>query len=121
MDSEVWQLAARHSLRLLHKYKAKELAVLLDLYDADINDDEGEPMAVRKCEEDLFERVTGIIPMHIKNLSREHLVRVLEVIVKRGLGSERLYRDYLLLKIERNIMKFSVAQYCRIIRALADK
>jgi len=37
------------------------------------------------------------------------------------LGSERLYRDYLLLKIERNIIKFSVDQYCRIIRALADK
>lgn len=41
--------------------------------------------------------------------------------VKRGLGSDRMYRDYLLLKIERNIMKFSIPQYCRLIRALADK
>jgi hypothetical protein len=97
------------------------MALLLDIYDADIPDEEGEPLPVRKCDEDLFERVTGIMPMQIKHLSKENLVRVLEVVVKRGLGSERLYRDYLLLKIERNITKFSVEQYCRIIRALADK
>lgn len=97
------------------------MSLLLDIYDADVLDDEGEPMAVKKCDDDLFERVTGIIPMQIKHLHKENLVRVLEVIVKRGLGSERLYRDHLLLKIERNIIKFSVEQYCRIIRSLADK
>lgn len=49
------------------------------------------------------------------------MIRTLEVVVKRGLGSDRLYRDYLLLKIERNIFKFSPEQYSRLIRALADK
>lgn len=108
-------------MRLLHKYKGREMAFLLDIYDADIPDEEGEALPVRKCEEDLFERVAGIMPMQIKHLSKENLVRVLEVCVKRNLGSERLYRDYLLLKIERNILNFSVDQYYRIIRALADK
>lgn len=121
VDSGIWQVAARHGMRLLHKYKGREMAFLLDIYDADIPDEEGEPLPVRKCDDDLFERVTGIMPMQIKHLSKENLVRVLEVVVKRGLGSERLYRDYLLLKIERNIIKFSVDQYCRIIRSLADK
>lgn len=32
-----------------------------------------------------------------------------------------MYRDYLLLKIERNIMKFSIEQFCRLVRSLADK
>ena len=109
VDSEVWQLAARNSMRLLHKYKGREMAFLLDIYDAVIPDQECEPLPVRKCDNDLFERVTGILPMEIKHLSKENLVRVLEVIVRRGLGSDRLYRDYLLLKIERNIIKFSVA------------
>lgn len=35
------------------------------------------------------------------------MTRTLEVLVKRDLGSERLFRDYLLLKIERNMPKFS--------------
>jgi len=97
------------------------MAMLLDLFDTDVLDDDGEPMPVRKAEEDFYERVVGILPMQIKHLSKEHLIRTLEVVVKRNLGSDRLYRDYLLLKIERNVLKFSIDQYCRLIRALADK
>jgi hypothetical protein len=114
-------LAAQHALRLLHKYKGKDMAQLLDLFDRDILDDEGEPHLLRKTDSDFFERIVGILPIHIKHLSREQLVRSLEVIVKRGLGSDRLFRDYLLLKLERNVMKLSVDQYCRMLRALADK
>ena len=82
--------------------------MLLDLYDQDILDEDGEPHLLRKAEADFFERVVGILPMQIKHLAKEHLIRTLEVVVKRGLGSERLFRDYLLLKIERNVMKFSI-------------
>jgi hypothetical protein len=121
VDPEVWQLASRNSLRLLHKYKGRDMAMMLDLYDADVMDDEGEPHLLRKADEEFYERVVGILPMQIKNMSKEHLIRTLEVVVKRGLGSDRLYRDYLLLKIERNIMKLSIEQYCRMLRALADK
>lgn len=122
LDSEAWQIASRHALRLLHKFKGRDLAMLLDLFDRDILDEDGEPQPVRKTDgEDFFERVVGILPMQIKHLSKEHLVRTLEVVVKRGLGSDRLYRDYLLLKLERNILKLNVEQYCRTIRALADK
>jgi len=97
------------------------MAMMLDLFDADILDDEGEPHLLRKTIADFFERVVGILPMQIKHLSKEYLIRTLEVVVKRNLGSDRLYRDYLLLKIERNIMKLNMEQYCRLVRALADK
>ena len=97
------------------------MAQLLDIYDMDILDDEGEPHLLRKTDDDFFERIVGIIPIQVKHLSKEHLVRTLEVCVKKGLGSERLFRDYLLLKLERNVMKLSVEQYCRMLRALADK
>lgn len=91
------------------------------MFDRDILDDEGEPHVLKKTDETYFERITGIIPIHIKNLSKESVTRVLEILVKKDLGSERIYRDYLLLTVEKNIMKFSVNQYCRILRALADK
>jgi hypothetical protein len=97
------------------------MAMLLDLYDRDILDQEGEPYLLRKANEDFFERVAGILPMHIKHLSREHLIRTLEVCVKRNIGSDRMYRDFLLLKIEKNMGKLSVDQYVRMMRALADK
>ncbi len=50
-------------------------------------------------------------------------MRVLEVLVKRGLGSERLFRDHLLLRLEKHnkISQLSVDQYKRMIIALADK
>jgi hypothetical protein len=121
IDPEVWQLASKHSLRILHKYKGRDMAMLLDLYDRDILDGEGEPHLLRKTEADFFERVVGILPMHIKHLSKEQLIRTLEVVVKREVGSDRLYRDYLLLKIEKNMMNLSIGQYVRMIRALADK
>ena len=97
------------------------MAQLLDLYDCDILDEEGEPHNIRKADEVFFERIVGILPIQVKYLTKEHMIRCLEVIVKRGLGSDRLFRDHLLLKIEKNIMKFSVEQYRRLVRALADK
>lgn len=106
---------------MLHKYKGRDLAVFLDLYDREILDEDGEPYNVRKADDSFFERLTGILPIQIKYLSKEHLIRCLEVLVKKELGSDRLYRDHLLLKIERNIMKFDVSQYSRLLRALADK
>ncbi len=95
--------------------------MLLDLYDRDILDQDGEPHLLRKAETEFFERIAGILPVHIKHLSKEHLIRVLEVCVKRGIGSDRMYRDFLLLKIEKNMSKLSVSQYIRMMRALADK
>jgi hypothetical protein len=84
------------------------MAMLLDLYDRDILDQDGEPHLMQKTDSEFFERVAGILPMNIKNLSKDNLIRVLEVCVKRGVGSDRLFRDYLLLRIERNVMKLGI-------------
>lgn len=58
-------------MRLLHKYKGRDMAMMLDLFDADILDDEGEPHSLRKTDADFFERLVGILPMQIKHLSKE--------------------------------------------------
>lgn len=41
--------------------------------------------------------------------------------VKRDIGSERLLRDYLLLKVERKMLTLTVDLYKRLITALADR
>jgi hypothetical protein len=43
IDSEAWQITSTHILRLLHKYKGRDMAQLLHLFDKEILDDEGEP------------------------------------------------------------------------------
>ena len=48
-------------------------------------------------------------------------MNVLEVLVKRNLGSERLFLSYIYLRFERNVFKLSVNNYCRTVRAIADK
>ena len=86
------------------------MAILLDLYDKVIVGDDGEPIPFEKADNVFFERLVGILPIQIKYLEKEHLIRVLEVLVKRGLGSERLFRDHLLLRLERDnlILKLTV-------------
>jgi hypothetical protein len=84
------------------------MAMMLDLFDRDILDDEGEPHNLRKTDDSFFERIAGLFPIQVKFLSKEHMIRSLEVMVKRNVGSERLFRDYLLVKIENNLMKFSI-------------
>jgi hypothetical protein len=71
IDTEAWQLASTHSLRLLHKYKDRDMSMLLDLYDRDILDQEGEPYLIQKAKSEFFERIAGILPMHIKNLGKD--------------------------------------------------
>lgn len=57
---------------MLHKYKGRDMAKIIDLYDKDILDDDGEALPVRKTvDETFYERITGIIPVHIKHLSKE--------------------------------------------------
>ena len=70
---------------------------------------------------EFFERIVSFLPMHVPVLNNEQLVRTLEVLVRKELGSERLFLHYIYLKLERNVLKFSVDQFCRSVRALADK
>lgn len=94
----------------------------MDLFDKDILDDDGEPfMFMQKAPAEFFERITGLLPMHIAFMDNSHLLKTLEVLVKRDLGSERLFLHYIYMRIERNVLKFTVDEYVRCIRALADK
>ena len=77
---------------------------------------------VDKClPEAFFERIVGMLPMHVPRMNNRDLVRTLEVLVARNLGGQRLFDHYIYMKIERNVLKFNTDQYCRTVRALADK
>lgn len=54
-------------------------------------------------------------------MTNKDLIDTLEVLVKKNLGGERLFNHYIYMKIERNVLKFTTDQYCRTVRALADK
>ena len=68
-----------------------------------------------------FERLVGMLPMHVPKMTNRDLVRTLEVLVSRNLGGDRLFDHYIYLKIERNVLRFTTDEYCRTVRALADK
>merc|ERR1712224_969143 len=63
----------------------------------------------------------SILPINVAHMSNENIVRVLEVLTKRELGSERLFLHYIYLKIERSVLSFTVDQYCRMVRTMADR
>jgi hypothetical protein len=122
IDSEIWKETSTNILRLLHKFKGRDMATFLDIFDKETLDDAGEPfLFLEKAPSEFFERITGLLPMHIAFLDGEMLLRCLEVLVKKNLGSERLFVHYIYMKLERIILGFSVDQYCRVLRTLADK
>ena len=85
-------------------------------------DDNGDVyLYLQKAPVEFFERIVAILPMHIGFLSNKELVRTLEVLVKRELGSDRLFQNYIYMRIERKVLQFSIKEYCRCVRALADK
>lgn len=110
-------------MRILHKFKATELAAILDVFDKDMTDYLGQPYIgnSKKCEPEFFERIVSIIPIQIPHMLNKDCIRVLEVLSARNLGSERLFNNYLLMKIEKNVLKFSTSEYDRVLRALGDK
>ena len=69
---------------MLHKYKAHDMAVMLDLYDREFLDEDGEPLInVQKTNDPaFFERIVALIPLQIPFMTIKDLVRTLEVLVK---------------------------------------
>jgi hypothetical protein len=70
LDQNVWNKTGTHVLRLLHKFKGRDLALMLDVFDKDILDEEGEAHNIRKApipsggtENDFFERLVSLLPM----------------------------------------------------------
>jgi hypothetical protein len=107
----MWQMNSVHTLRMLHRYKAKDMAQFLDVFDRDVEDDEGEAMGVIKTDHLFFEKIVGILPMFIKQMTNKQVIRCLEVCVKRNLGSQRLFDHYILAMIEKNVLRYDVVTY----------
>jgi len=106
---------------MLHKYKPRDFAQFLDLFDREVIDDQGEPLLIRKCEDLFFERLTGLLPMYVKEMTNPQLIRSLEVCVARNLGSQRLYDHYFYDTIEKTVLQYNFEIYSRMVRALAQK
>ena len=137
---KAWEMTSRRVLFLLHKYKARDFALMLRLFnevkmlefgrEVDVISPEAAFQDAYKknfkkisegIPDNFFARVTGMLPMHVPSMTNKDLLTTLEVLVQRNLGGERLFNNYIYLKIEKNVLKFDHDQYCRTIRILADK
>ena len=69
---------------MLHKYKARDMATMLSLYDKQFLDEEGEPLLKLQKFRDpaFFERIVALLPMQVPFLNYRELVRTLEVLVR---------------------------------------
>lgn len=122
LDSEIWFGCEHNILRLLHKFKANDIANFLDLFDRDFTDSNGRELkGFRKAHAEFFERLTAILPMYLPSFNNKQLLRSFEVLVKRRMGSERLFNAYIYTQIERNILSFDGKEYTRLLRTLAEK
>ena len=97
------------------------MAQFLDLFDREVIDQMGDPVPMTKCEDIFFERVVGLLPMFVKKMTNPAVVRCLEVITKKNIGSQRLFDDYLLMMVEKNLLHYSVNLYVRMVQVMADR
>ena len=78
------------------------MAYFLDIFDREFLDQEGEPyFKFDRAQPEFFERIVAILPMFIPKFNMEQLLRTFEVLTKRGLGSERLFNNYIYMQVER--------------------
>ena len=49
------------------------------------------------------------------------MIGCLEVMVARNMGSERLFDHYMLHMIEKHVLSYTINEYSRMIRAMAEK
>lgn len=69
-------MTADNVLRILHKYRGRDMAYFLDLFDREFLDDEGEPYILFKRTDDVFfERIVALLPMYIPHFTKDQLVR----------------------------------------------
>ena len=121
LDKEMWNKVADRLMLMVHKLKFREYADCLYLFDKDLRDERGESLSIRKAEPEFFEKIVSLMPVHVKRFDQERLVNTLEILVKKNLGSERLFLNYILFYIERKSKGFHLNQFTRTIYALADK
>jgi len=81
----------------------------------------GDSIGVIKTDYVFFERIVGLLPMFIQGMNNQQVIRTLEVLVKRNIGSERLFDHYILASIEKHVLQYPVNLYSRLIRVMADK
>lgn len=108
-------------MRFLHKYKARDFAQFLDIFDRESYDWQGEPLLFKKADDIFFERIVGLLPMYVKEMTSPQVIRCFEVMTKRNIGSQRLFDHYILYMIEKHIFNYSVNLFDRMIRTMADK
>jgi hypothetical protein len=73
-DQEAWQLAAHHTIRLLHKFKGRNFALLLHLF--------GKEDFYLRAQPEFFERLVAILPVHVQNMKVGQVTDCLEVLTK---------------------------------------
>ena len=68
-----------------------------------------------------LEQIVAILPLHVPKLTPSELVRTIEVLTHRGLGSDNLYNNYLYLQVERKIYQINGNDYCKLLRCLVHR
>ena len=76
---------------------------------------------MERADDRFFEMIVGILPVHVPKLSPSELVRTIQVLTSRGLGSDRLFNNYLYLQVERKIYDINGTDYCTLLRSLVDR
>ena len=121
-SGQAWEITSKRLLFLLHKYRARDFALMLSIFHTikDIDSDDTADVISNqnvasttwknvqdKIPDNFFERLVSMLPMHIPQMTNRDLVSTLEVLVARNLGGKRLFDHYIYLKIERNVLKFT--------------
>jgi len=122
-DPHIWQTHAKHVLRMLHKFKGRDLAKLLSYFGKEFEQrgDMTNRRYIPKAPDELFERIVAILPIHVAHMKADDIVIALEVMADKNLGSERLYNNYIYLQLERHVWALHPFMYARLIKALAQR
>ena len=129
---EIWSRITRKVDEMAHIFDTNWLANFFDVL-VPVSSEDGEEDVVyldKEIEKDqklkrwndiVMQQLVNVLPLKVKELNKEQLVRVIETWVSRNLGDKVLYKEYLFFYVEKKANDFTLSQYVRLLRVLGDK
>ena len=129
---DYWKAIEKQTDIIAHTLDAKSIGNLFDVFVPKPSDDLDDDVVYldkeiekdqksKRCGDRVLNEMIKVMFLEIKNMSSEHLLRVLEGCSQRNLGDKRLYKEYLYFYIERKVKNFSLDQYIRVLKVLGDR
>jgi hypothetical protein len=108
-NPNLWNYVERAYDKVLHKLSSSQIVTILELLNKKSN----------RVSREFSNKLITILPIHVQNLSDQHLIILIDICYHHDLANERLFKYFIFPRIENRISKVSFGNYIKILKLLS--